>query len=156
MSNQFNLHAAQMKSLQILKLSIEVHDPVAAHSDDYSFGEYALETGHSAFNEEDSTIQVMMRVRSGKFAVDDSNDLETNAEFSSQPISILAEVGSIFFVNTDSFPKDKISNWAEANAPLILYPYVREQVYGLSTRVGIKPVLLPLLEIPTFRISGKN
>lgn len=156
MSTEFKPHPAQMKSLQILKLSIEVHDPVAAHSDDYSFGEYALETGRSEFNEEDSTIQVMMRVRAGKFAVDESNDTETNAEFSSQPISVLAEVGGIFFVNTEIFPKDQIHHWAETNAPLILYPYVREQVYGLSTRVGVKPVLLPLLEIPTIRISVKN
>lgn len=152
-TRSYKPHAAQLKALQILKLAIEVHDPETASSDSYSFSEYAFETGRSDFNKVDSTVHVMIRVRAGKYAVDDSNESEENVKFSSQPISVTAEIGGIFNIDTEIFPEDKIHNWAETNAPLILYPYIREQIYGLSTRVGIKPVLLPLLEVPSFKIN---
>lgn len=149
----FKTHAAQLRSLQVLKLSIEVHDVKTAHSENYQLGCYTLEAGRSDFDVESSTIKVSMRVRTGRFAIDDDNLEEENEEHSSQPVSIWVEVGGVFSIDTEEFPADKIHHWAGSNAPLIIYPYVREQVYGLTTRVGIKPLLLPLLEIPTFKIT---
>ncbi|HGE8285718.1 protein-export chaperone SecB [Serratia bockelmannii] len=156
MSNKsFRAHAVQLRSLQVLKLSIEVHDVKTAHSADYQAGNYAMEAGHSDFDTATSTIHVSMRVRAGRFAVDEDNSEADNEEYEKQPVSIWVEVGGVFIVDTEEFPVEQIPHWAEFNAPLIIYPYVREQVYGLSTRVGIKPLLLPLLEIPSFRIVKK-
>jgi len=50
----------------------------------------------------------------------------------------------IFEVDEDKFPFKFIQNWAEKNAPLILYPYLREQVFSLSSRAGFGGTLLPL------------
>lgn len=154
-NNSFRTHAVQLRSLQVLKLSIEVHDVRTAHSAGYQAGSYAMEAGHSAFDEATSTIHVSMRVRAGRFAIDDDNSEAENEEYKRQPVSILVEVGGVFSVDTDEFSVEHIPNWSEFNAPLIIYPYVREQVYGLSTRVGIKPLLLPLLEVPSIRIVQK-
>jgi preprotein translocase subunit SecB len=150
----FKLHAVQLKALQVLKLMIEVHDPGKALSDDYEVAEYSLETGRSEFNAENSTINVVMRIRAGKCAIDEGNDnsVDKNEIFAAQPVSFLVEVGGTFEIDTTLFSPNHINHFAETNAPLIIYPYVREQVYGLSTRVGIKAMLLPLLEIPTFKI----
>lgn len=58
-----------------------------------------------------------------------------------------------FNVDVDAFPVEHLSDWAFNNGALILYPYVREQAYGLTVRAGYKPILLPLFEIPTFKIQ---
>lgn len=152
MNEKFKQHSFQLKALQVLKLNIEVHDPVKALSDDYELVEYTLETGRSDFDSRDHTIQVMMRIRAGRLAVDSQTPVEKQDSFSSEPVSFLVEVGGVFIVDVETFPTEKIHHFAEHNAPLIIYPYVREQVYGLSTRVGIKPMLLPLFEVPTFNI----
>lgn len=153
MSNeQFKLHPIQLRALQILRLNIEVHDPARAMSDDYELAEYALETGRSDYNRDDSTIHVMMRVRYGRFAIDEELSPSRKVEFENQPVSFLVEVGGIFDVDATVFPLNQVERFAEHNAPLIIYPYVREQVYGLCTRVGIKTLLLPLFEVPTYRL----
>lgn len=152
MSDEFKLHPVQLKALQVLRLNIEVHDPVRALSDDYSLVEYSLETGRSDFDESDNTFQVMMRIRAGRLAVDEQAPAEKNALFAAEPVSFLVEVGGVFEVDISTFPQRHIHRFAEENAPLIIYPYVREQVYGLSTRVGIKHMLLPLFEVPAFTI----
>lgn len=151
-SGEFKLHPIQLRALQVLRLSIEVHDPARAMSDDYELVEYALETGRSDYNPEDSTIHVMMRIRCGKFAIDEELTSSRKEKFENQPVSFLVEVGSIFDVDAEVFPLNQVDRFAEQNAPLIIYPYVREQVYGLSTRVGIKPMLLPLFEVPAFKL----
>lgn len=153
-NHAYKTHAAQLKTLQVFKLSIEVHEPDVALSDDFVLGEFSLENGRSNFDTNTSTINVRMRVRAGRFAIDESEPLEKNEQFQSQPISFIVELGGVFSVDTDQFEEEFIHDWAEKNAPLILYPYLREQVYGLSTRVGIKPVLLPLLQLPTMKEIG--
>ncbi|MBD8116832.1 protein-export chaperone SecB [Pantoea agglomerans] len=149
--NNYKLHATQLKALQVFKLGIEVHDPHVALSDNFELGEFSIENGHTEFNEETKSINVRMRVRAGRFAIDDDNLAEKNDEFLGQALSLIVEVGGVFNIDTEQFPAEHIHDWAEKNAPLVLYPYLREQVYGLSTRVGIKPVLLPLLEVPTMK-----
>lgn len=157
MANQtYKAHAAQLKALQVFKLGIEVHDPDVALSDDFDLGEFSLENGRSDFNGENSSINVRMRVRAGRYAVDNDQPSPKDEEHLSQPISFIVEIGGIFRIDTSTFPIEHVHSWAESNAPLILYPYLREQVYGLSTRVGIKPVLLPLLEIPTMKFVSKK
>ncbi|MGC0833528.1 hypothetical protein [Pantoea agglomerans] len=151
----YKLHATQLKALQVFKLGIEVHDPNVALSDSFELGEFTIENGHSEFNADASSINVRMRVRAGHFAIDDDNSAEKNDEFSGQALSLIVEVGGIFSIDLEQFPSEHIYDWAEKNAPLVLYPYLREQVYGLSTRVGIKPVLLPLLEVPTMKFVKK-
>lgn len=151
----YNQHPIQLTSLQVLKLSIEVHDVKSALSDNYNPGHYTMESGNSRLDPETNTIHVSMRVRAGRFACDDDMPDDEQELNKKQPVSILVEVGAIFKVDTSKFSIENIDSWASRNAPLTIYPYVREQVYGLSSRVGIKPLLLPLLEVPTFKVSKK-
>lgn len=155
-NDSYKLHAIQLKTLQVLKLGIEVHNPDIALKDDFELGEFSIENGRSEFNVELSSINVRMRIRAGRYAIDEGSPSPKDEEFRKQPISFVVEVGGIFKVDTSTFPEDRIHHWAETNAPLIIYPYVREQVYGLSTRVGIKQVILPLLEIPSFKLVKKE
>lgn len=154
-NSAYKQHAAQLKALQVLKLGIEVHNPKVVLRDDFELGEFSIENGRSDFDEDASTINVRMRIRAGRFAAEGESDPERKALFEADAISLVVEVAGVFSVDVTQFPAEYIHDWAEKNAPLVIYPYVREQVYGLSSRVGIKAVLLPLLEIPTFKLTAQ-
>lgn len=63
------------------------------------------------------------------------------------------ELVSEFSVDEAAFPVEKVHDWADRASFYVVFPYLREEVYALSIRVGMKPVLLPLLQIPTFRVE---
>jgi len=61
-----------------------------------------------------------------------------------------------FQIDQGRFPIEKIENWQEENAPFIMLPYLREQVYSLSIKGGIQPIVLPMYEIPTTRSNREK
>ena len=66
-------------------------------------------------------------------------------------------IGGVFKVDETKFAKADIDDWANRNAPFILYPYLREQAYTLTVRCGFPGIIIPLLEVPTFKIEpGKK
>lgn len=142
MSNngQYKPHAIQLVSLRVVELAIKV-DVTAPK--DTELGEFSIETASSKYNAEKHRINVKMRVVSGE------NDEDG-------PLQLKVEVVGVFKVDESAFPVDKIAHWADHNAPLILYPYVRENVYSLTNRAGFSQALLPLLEIPTFRVTAPS
>ena len=98
-----------------------------------------LEASHSAYNEDEKTIQVRVRA--------------VVAESEHNPLSIYVEAVGLFKVDESRFNKQHVLRWAQINAPYTLYPYVREHVFSLASRVGAKGLIMPLLEIPTFKIA---
>ncbi len=72
------------------------------------------------------------------------------------PFVLKVELIGLFTVDPERFPIEHVDQWARTNAPLVLYPYLREQVYGLTSRAGFNATLLPLLEIPTFRLMQQT
>lgn len=137
-TGQYKPHAIQLVSLRVVELAVKVD--VAAPRDS-KLGEFSIATAASKYNAEKHLINVKMRVVSGE-------------EDEDSPIKLKVELVGVFKVDESAFPVDKITHWAEHNAPLILYPYLRENVYSLSTRAGFNQALLPLLEIPTFRVNS--
>ncbi len=97
----------------------------------------------SQFNEETRRIQVTVVA---EFGFEETP--ATPPPFSAK----LAIVGE--FVIDDSFPRDKIKLWASKNAPFVIYPYLRERLHELTNQGGHPPILLPLLQIPTFSLSA--
>lgn len=105
---------------------------------------YILKTNHSKYNSENKIISVMV-----KFEIE-----EAKGEVVKQPPFImLVELQAHFKVDESMFPVDKIDDWAKRNAPIVLYPFLRERVYALTIQAGFKPLLLPLVEVPTFKIE---
>lgn len=133
-------HAIQLVDLKIIELSFQARDS-SAFRDDLEIEELSLISGYTDFDEKNKTINVKVRATIG-----DDDDY---------PLRLVVDIRGKFSVNTDEFEIGNIESWAKRNAPLILYPYVRENVYSLSSRVGLKAVLLPLLEIPSFKIIKK-
>ncbi len=100
----------------------------------------------SKYDEAAKTIQVFVQVEMGK-------DTEIENEFAQYPLHLRVALAGQFLVNEEEFPKERVDEWARVNAPFILYPYVREQIYSLTARCGFSPFLLPLVELPTIRLQ---
>lgn len=123
-------HPIQLETVLIKELSVKLNVPIVENS---SGGSLQVHTGHSDFDEEEKKISVGLMARS---------DPEKDTG-----IDLHVEILGVFTVSPE-FPKEHLSDWAQKNAPFLLYPFLREQVYGLTIRAGISPILLPLVEIP--------
>lgn len=134
-------HAIQLEALKVLELSIKANpnmeDP---HSQIIGEADFTMTTGHSEYHKEEHKIGVRISASIG----------EGQDAF---PFSLRVELIGIFDVDENRFPIMHIEHWAKTNAPLVLYPYLREQVYGLTNRAGFSGMLLPMFEIPTFKVN---
>jgi preprotein translocase subunit SecB len=136
-----NLHPIQLISLNIEELSIKVKKhPQSADLTSGSEG-FKLRTGHSEYDDKNHIIQVGIKLEvKGK-------------EGQESPFDMKVVIGGVFKVDETKFEKANIEDWANRNAPLILYPYLREQAFALTVRCGFPGIILPLLEVPTFKIE---
>ena len=50
----------------------------------------------------------------------------------------------------ENFPSEFVNDWAEKNAPLILVPFVRENIYSLASRAKVNTIV-PLFTLPSIR-----
>jgi preprotein translocase subunit SecB len=64
------------------------------------------------------------------------------------------EILGRFSIDTKAFPVEHVPEWARTNAPIMLFPYLREHVYSLTLRAGFKPAVLPLITVPTIRVGS--
>ena len=100
---------------------------------------------NNALNQEHKELQVSIRASVGQ-----KDKLEENLE--TLPYYFTVRVVGTFHI-TDKFPMEHVKRWAEENAPFVIFPYLREIVYSLTTRAGFPPILLPLVEVPTFQLD---
>ena len=129
-------HPIQLIALKVLELSIKV---ISEHEQQKlpDVENFSLFHGHSEYDQDDKAIAVKIGVEMGK-------------EIEDVPFELKVELLGVFKVNDEKFPIKFVHNWAKQNAPLILYPYLREQVFSLTSRAGFEGTLLPLFQVPTF------
>lgn len=140
--DKFSKHPIQLVALKVLELTISVN-PEFDQEQDLDPKWFALTTGHSKYDDENRTIPVKVKA-------------QIKSEEGNAPFDLLVELLGIFEVDDQRFPITFVEDWARRNAPLILYPYLREQVYSLTSRCGFEGALLPLLELPTFKLPPQN
>jgi preprotein translocase subunit SecB len=70
-----------------------------------------------------------------------------NAE-SKEQFEIQATFALSYKLHNPEFSKEALTEFAERNAVYNAFPYLREALSNLSTRMGIPPVTLPLLKPP--------
>ncbi len=133
-------HPIQLVDLKVLELSLKVKLENAQDRMPDS-GVFGMHHGHTEYDAENKRIVVKVGVD-----MSEENDDET-------PFEMKVELLGVFLVDESRFPVKFIEDWAAKNAPLILYPYIREQVHSLTTRAGFSGVILPLFEVPTFKLQ---
>ncbi|MFY3630422.1 protein-export chaperone SecB [Achromobacter ruhlandii] len=137
------LHPMQLISLAVKRLHAEVHDPDEAKVWDKEVN-FSFQSGHNAFDKESSSISVGVRASVGR-------DCDGETAESEVPFLLEVEVVGLFTIDTQRFEERMIDAWARGNAPFLLLPYVREHLYGLASRLGIRELLVPLFVQPQFR-----
>lgn len=147
------LHSIQLHRINIVELAIKmvVHPDETEYPDEY---ELPFNAGHSDFNKEQRRIDVMVEASTSNHDEGGSSKEEENPE-QRLPFNLKIVVVGEFHIGED-FPDEYIYDWARKNAPLILMPYVREQAFALTARCGYKPMLLPLVEVPTLVFNQKQ
>lgn len=141
---EYNLHPIQLEKIEVLQLSIKVKDSspeVEGEGEDApDSGNFGLYHAHSDYDPNHKLIAV----KAGISIKDDD----------SFPFLLEIEIMGVFSVDDENFPMDKLEHWARTNAPLTLYPYLREHVYGLTSRAGFDGgLILPLFAVPTLRFN---
>jgi len=134
-SQGFKQHPIQLVNLGIRELFIHANVPPDA----------TITTELDAFTITVSTPGYDPKAK--QIAVFVKLELGTDAK-ESTPYSMRIELAGFFEVDETRFPVQHLSDWARRGAPFILYPYLREHAFGLSSRCGFKPLLLPLIEVP--------
>lgn len=134
-------HAIQLQDLKVLQLSIVVRSSSQAIP---AVEEFHLYHGHSTYDNEKGIIAV-------KLGVEIDSEIDEKS-----PFDLKVEILGFFKVDKNNFNIDYLEDWAARNAPLVLYPYIREQVYSLTSRAGFNGMLLPLFEVPTFKFEAKS
>lgn len=128
------LHPIQLKSITVNRLSITVNNQSIA-SDFEGEINFRMQRGISDFEKGNPNIAVGLRVYVNPVLEDDGKS----------PFEIEVELSGQFDVDYSEFDFEDLPRWAEVNAPMLLFPYVREQVYGLALRAGVKGMMLPLI-----------
>lgn len=145
-TKKFNLYPIQAKYIGILELHIKANQ---APDNKVSIeGEsHRISVGHSEYDTENKTLEVYIKL--------DAGHRPKKTEPPKSPFFLQIQMMGIFEVNEEKFKVERIYEWAARSAIYIFYPYLRENVYSLTSKSGFKPMLLPLVEIPTMRIEQK-
>jgi preprotein translocase subunit SecB len=135
------LHPIQLVNLGVKELFLRSNRPP-----EVSVGpepeHCSINVSSSSYDSELKRIAVSLKLESG-----------IGADQTKAPYAMKIELVGIFEVDEAGFSVEHISSWAMNNAPLIMFPYLREHAYSLSSRCGFRPLLLPLLEVPTFKLE---
>ena len=126
-------HPIQLVKVQIKELQILVNDPAECEKDNLE-AQISYRVGSNQFDNEEKVLMAGFKCL-------------INTENDNAPFSLVVELIGVFTVS-DEFPEDKIEHFARYNAPIILMPYVRENVHSLDIRAGVD-IYLPLVQVPT-------
>ncbi len=144
--SSMKLHPIQLVSLGVKELSIIANEPpdLSVGVDVGEGGVCSIMFGHSDYDTEDNTINIFVKLEVG----------QNNEEKS--PFSMKVELVGTFRVDEAQFKIEYIDDWAHRNAPFIMMPYLREHAFGLTQKCGFRPIILPLTEVPVFKISKSD
>ena len=138
----FRVHPIQLDFINIVELSIRVETPYTDR-DELPDEEVKISHGHTKYDPESKTIQAGLILEVG---LDD-------AKKSDPGFSIRIELFGNFTVDESRFDVRYVEDWAKRNSQFILMPDMREQVYNLTSRCELPPLILPLLEVPSFEVK---
>jgi hypothetical protein len=141
-------HPIQALYIAPKELHIRTHVPPTL-SLVYDGTDFDLDVGHSDYFPDEKRIQISTRVRIG------TPEPEVDAEggIKGNPFFLNVELVGMFEVDDSQFQAERIYEWATTNAMYIMYPYLREHVFALTSRAGFTPLLMPLVEVPLFKVG---
>lgn len=129
------LHPIQLREILIRKASVVINDHLVALADKCDV-HVSMQQGSSTFNRGSSSFQVGLKAEA---IPADTKKGDVPAFF------IEIEFAGAFEVDYSGFLFEDLERWCQVNAPIILMPFMREHLYGVAIRAGIRGVFLPLV-----------
>lgn len=145
---EFKLHPIQLRFVAVRELYIRTFYPPAV-SAKYSPATSNLQANAAPLDPQTNVVQIGLHFRSGRETDPTDEDLASMKASQEQPFRVVVQIVAEFFVDTNKFPAEKVPAWAKINAPAILFPFLREQVFALTARCGFNPLILPMIHLPT-------
>lgn len=144
MKNSPELHPIQLKDIFVSELSAFVHDQDAARD---FVGNVHVNTkmGNTPYEEGSSFVGVRVNATVAP-AITEGQEKPS--------FELTVKLEGNFEVDISKFKPEYIDEWARVNAMYLILPYVREHMYGLALRAGIRGVMLPTLVIPRLPSKG--
>lgn len=129
------LHPIQLREIFVRQLSVVVNDQKIAMEETDEV-KVSLFVGKPEVDEEKPFVAVGMR------AIAIPKEVPEGA---SPAFKIEVELAGQFEVDYSRFDAADIDRWAEVNAPLLIIPFLREHLWGIGMRAGIRRIFLPLV-----------
>lgn len=151
-TEEFKLYPIQATNIGVRELFIKaLRPPTLEIAIDES--EFDLAVGHSTYDEAEKSIQISVSLSIGERSNEQSGKEIPNEEKAKLPFHMKIDMVGFFHVDDAVFPIARIYEWAKINAIFIMYPFLREHVFALTARMGFRPMLLPLVEVPTVKLQ---
>ena len=133
-------HPIQLQYVGIRELHIKsLVPPTSTYNYDIDIDDISQGSYISDFDEENSCITVGLKTSLG------------HVEGKAYPFEFVVEIAGVFSVDVGDFAVESLDSWASGNAPVLLSPFMREQVFSLTAKCGFSPYILPLVELPYFK-----
>lgn len=144
------VHPVQLQFVTARELFIKLYRPLGR---DYVIPEadVRIESAASAYDAASRTVQVSVQAMVGPETEYSAERLAALLAGEGVAVRLRVLLVGQFKVDSGLFPLEQLDEWTAIGAPLTLYPYLREEVSALTSRCGISPLILPLLQVPTIQ-----
>ena len=88
-----------------------------------------------------------------KVSVGFNNIDGTTTPDTTQPYSIEVWLYAEFVPDYQRMQWDAVKNWLLNFSEYVIYPYMRSALYTIATQAGVEAPMLPLFEVPTFKMD---
>jgi preprotein translocase subunit SecB len=119
----------------------------------FQFDSFIIQKSLFELNQNNEVGELSVGFKSeGKLDFDKGKfNLELGIFISDSTETLKIEIDSIGYFNFKNLDRDSLSNFLYVNAPAILFPYLRAYISSLTTLSGIRPIILPTLNLTSLR-----
>ena len=142
-------HPVQLVGISVAHLMISVHRTVAPN--------YCIDAREVQIAATDATMLegkniFILSVRAS-YRAPGVNSPVDNSDPDDTCVSFLVEMTGEYEFNREFMSEEEIKRFTKQGALHLMLPFVRDQVYSLTMRAGIKPVMIPTYQIPIFYVK---
>lgn len=146
--------ATELRDIQIFRISAELlkqpeHGQSLRYEISTDLAATRIDDEMVLAVEETTNLAMWQAPESSDGAGADSGEDESTTGGRTEIASIAVVMGTLYSVAGDDFDygEDELQAFAETTAQFAMYPFLRQQVHDLTSRLGLPALVLPMLKI---------
>lgn len=104
-----------------------------------------------SLSEDKLEVKVLLEKSKNKITVDMS--FNTTAKEDDEKIFNLSAGYKGIFTYTDGTTQKSVTSFAKANAPAIIFPFLRAAIASMTLAAGVPPIILPVMNFTNFPVK---